>query len=160
MHPLDDIVARAASLADAFRAKHLPVILVNAAGQSPGRTEQGGGHEMPDGWTDLLPELNQHPDDKTVTKYTWGAFHNTDLGEHLVELGITQVVIAGVATSIGVDSTARQAHEHGYNVVLVADAMTDLSHVAHENSINNIFPRLGEMTTVADLLALLDRTGG
>ena len=80
IHPFGEIVGNAAALADAFRAKGLPVVLVNVAGGPAGRTEQGGGGaEFPDGWTDLLPELNQQPGDKTVTKYTWGAFHNTDL---------------------------------------------------------------------------------
>ncbi len=61
-----------------------------------------------------------------MTKRTWGAFTNTGLDEHLKTLGITHIVIAGVATSIGVESTARQAHEHGFNVTLAIDAMTDM----------------------------------
>jgi nicotinamidase-related amidase len=156
VHPFDEVVGNAATLAAAFRAKGLPVVLVNVAGGPSGRTEQGGGaHELPDGWADLLPELNQQPSDKTVTKYTWGAFHNTDLAPHLTELGVTQVVIGGVATSIGVESTARQAHEHGFHVSLVTDAMTDLNPAAHENTISNIFPILGETGTTRDILAFL-----
>jgi nicotinamidase-related amidase len=78
VHPFDDIVANAVKLADAFRAKNPPVVLVNVAGGPPGRIEQGpGGRRFPDGWTDLLPQLNQRSSDKTVTKLTWGAFHNT-----------------------------------------------------------------------------------
>jgi nicotinamidase-related amidase len=156
VHPFGEVVGNAATLAAAFRAKGLPVVLVNVAGGPSGRTEQGGGaHELPDGWADLLPELNQQPGDKTVTKYTWGAFHNTDLAAHLTELGVTQVVIGGVATSIGVESTARQAHEHGFHVSLVTDAMTDLNPAAHENTISNIFPILGETGTTRDILAFL-----
>jgi nicotinamidase-related amidase len=156
VHPFDEVVGNAATLAAAFRAKGLPVVLVNVAGGPSGRTEQGGGaHEFPDGWADLLPELNQQPSDKTVTKYTWGAFHNTDLAAHLTELRVTQVVIGGVATSIGVESTARQAHEHGFHVSLVTDAMTDLNPAAHENTISNIFPILGETGTTSDILAFL-----
>jgi nicotinamidase-related amidase len=156
VHPFDDIVANAAALADAFRARKLPVVLVNAAGGAPGRTEQGNsGHEFPDGWTDLLPALNQQPSDKTVTKFTWGAFHDTDLAEHLRELGVTQVVVVGVATSIGVESTARQAYEHGLHVTLATDAMTDLNPVTHDNTVHHIFPKLGETGTTKDILALL-----
>jgi nicotinamidase-related amidase len=156
VHPFDEVVGNAAALAAAFRAKGLPVVLVNVAGGPSGRTEQGGGaQELPDGWADLLPELNQQPGDKTVTKYTWGAFHNTDLAAHLTDLGVTQVVIGGVATSIGVESTARQAHEHGFHVSLVTDAMTDLNPAAHENTISNIFPILGETGTTSDILAFL-----
>jgi nicotinamidase-related amidase len=156
VHPFDEVVGNAAALAAAFRAKGLPVVLVNVAGGPSGRTEQGGGaQELPDGWADLLPELNQQPGDKTVTKYTWGAFHNTDLAAHLADLGVTQVVIGGVATSIGVESTARQAHEHGFHVSLVTDAMTDLNPAAHDNTISNIFPMLGETGTTGDILTFL-----
>jgi nicotinamidase-related amidase len=156
IHPFDEVVGNAATLAAAFRAQGLPVVLVNVAGGPSGRTEQAmGGHELPDGWADLLPQLNQQPGDKTVTKYTWGAFHNTELAAHLTELGVTQVVIGGVATSIGVESTARQAHEHGFHVTLVTDAMTDLNPAAHDNTISNIFPMLGETGTTRDILTFL-----
>jgi hypothetical protein len=79
------------------------VVLVNVDGAPAGRTEQARGiRQFPTGWTDLVPELNQQPEDYTVTKREWGAFTNTGLEEHLKNLGVTQVVIAGVATSIGV----------------------------------------------------------
>jgi nicotinamidase-related amidase len=72
-------------------------------------------------------------------------------------MGVTQVVVAGVATSIGVESTARQAHELGFNVTLATDAMTDLNADAHANSVTRIFPRLGETGTTTEILDLLDR---
>ena len=74
------------------------------------------------------------------------------------KLGVTQVVIAGVATSIGVESTARQAHELGLNVTLAVDAMTDMNPDAHSNSVTRIFPRLGETGATWEIIALLDRT--
>jgi nicotinamidase-related amidase len=158
VHPFDDVVANAARLAAAFRAKKLPVVLVNVAGGVSGRTDRGArsaGHAFPEGWTDLLPQLNQQPGDKVVTKHSWGAFHNTDLAQHLHDLGVTQVVVTGVSTTSGVESTARQAYEHGFNVTLAVDAMTDLSQAAHDGSIANIFPKLGETGTTDDILALL-----
>ena len=82
----------------------------------------------------------------------WGAFHETGLDQHLKDLGVTQVVLCGIATSIGVESTARYASEHGYHVVLVEDAMTDLDHDAHVHSLTKIFPRLGEVTDTAEVL--------
>jgi nicotinamidase-related amidase len=161
VHPIADIVARTSELADAFRRHRLPVVLVNVSGAAPGRTEQplrtGG---FPAGWTDLVPELNQQPGDHTVTKQTWGAFTNTDLDAHLKTLGVTQVVVAGVATSAGVESTARHAHECGFHVTLAADAMTDMSADAHVNSLTRIFPRLGETGTAREIIDLLDRTRG
>ena len=157
VHPAGEAVKHAGALADAFRRHSLPVVLVNVTGIAPGRTEQARPRgEFPAGWADLVPELNQQPEDHTVTKRTWGAFTNTGLDEHLRKLGVTQVVIAGVATSIGVESTARQAHELGFNVTLAVDAMTDRNADAHANSVTYIFPRLGETGTTQEIMGLLE----
>jgi nicotinamidase-related amidase len=161
-HPGTDVVKRAAALAEAFRRHRLPVVLVNVDSLAPGRTEQQAPNlaAFPADWTELVPELNRQPEDHTATKRTWGAFTNTGLNEHLKSLGVTQVVIAGIATSAGVESTARQAHELGYHVTLAVDAMTDRSTEAHTNSITRIFPRLGETGTTQEIAALLDKKGG
>lgn len=157
-HPTSEVVKRASELADAFRRHGLPVVLVNVAGGAPGRAEQTRStRDFPAGWTDLVPELNQQPTDRTVTKHTWGAFTNTGLEKHLKDLEVTQVVIAGVATSIGVESTARHAHEHGFHVTLPIDAMTDMHADAHHNSITRIFPRLGETGTTQEIIELLNK---
>jgi nicotinamidase-related amidase len=159
-HPTAEVVKHARTLADAFRCHGLPVVLVNVAGGAAGRAEQTRSTQgFPAGWSDLVPELNQQPTDHTVTKQTWGAFNNTGLNEHLKKLGVTQVVIAGVATSIGVESTARQAHELGYHVTLAIDAMTDMNADAHVNSTTRIFPRLGETGTTQEIVVLLDQRG-
>jgi nicotinamidase-related amidase len=156
VHPIAEVVRNAATLADAFRRHSLPVVLVNVAGGAPGRTEQSRSlGELPADWTDLVPELNQQPEDHTVTKRTWGAFTNTGLEKYLKSRGVTQVVIAGVATSIGVESTARHAHEMGFHVTLAVDAMIDMNPDAHLNSITRIFPRLGETGTTQEIIDLL-----
>jgi nicotinamidase-related amidase len=156
-HPVEDVVKHASALANAFRRHDLPVVLVNVSAGAPGRTEQAPRvREFPAGWTDLVPELNQQPQDHTVTKRTWGAFTGTGLEERLKKQGTTQVVIVGVATSSGVESTARQAHECGFNVTLAVDAMTDMNLDAHTNSIMRIFPRLGETGTTREIVAVLD----
>jgi nicotinamidase-related amidase len=155
-HPIADIVNNAARLADAFRSRGLLVVLVNVDGTAPGRAEQSRRvSEFPAGWTDLVPELNRQPGDHLVTKRTWGAFTNTDLEKYLKETGVTQVVITGVATTAGVESTARHAHELGFNVALAVDAMTDMNADAHHNSITRIFPRLGETGTTQQIIDLL-----
>ena len=155
-HPIADIVNNAARLADAFRSRGLLVVLVNVDGTAPGRAEQSRRvSEFPAGWTDLVPELNRQPGDHLVTKRTWGAFTNTDLEKYLKERGVTQVVITGVATTAGVESTARHAHELGFNVALAVDAMTDMNADAHHNSITRIFPRLGETGTMQQIIDLL-----
>ena len=90
-----------------------------------------------------------------MTKKTWGAFTDTGLADTLKAQGVTQVVLCGVATSIGVESTARQAFELGFNVTLAIDAMTDLNADAHANSIARIFPRLGETGTAQEIIDLI-----
>lgn len=156
-HPIGDVVRNAADLAGAFRGRGLPVVLVNVAGTAPGRTTEAlSPGPRPTDWADLIPELNQHTHDHLVTKRTWGAFTNTDLGDYLQDTGATQVVIAGVSTSIGVESTARQAYELGFNVTLAVDAMTDRNAEAHANSITRIFPKLGDIAPTRSIVELLE----
>ncbi len=158
-HPMDGIVERTASLAAAFRKHGLPVVLVNVAGGAPGRTDVSRpASTPPSDWTDIVDALDPRPEDHRITKLRWGAFHGTALDLHLRDHGVTQIVLAGVATSGGVESTARAAYEHGYHVVLATDAMTDRSADAHANSIERIFPKLGETATTAEVLEELERT--
>jgi nicotinamidase-related amidase len=102
-----------------------------------------------------VPELEQHPDDYLVSKQRVGAFIGTSLDDYLRQRGVTQIFLTGVATSLGVESTARSAYDYGYNVVLVVDAMTDRDADAHRHSVEKIFPRLGETATTDDVLKLL-----
>lgn len=157
-HPMDVVVKQASLLAQTFRRRGLPVVLVNADGVAPGRTEQARGQHLPtaEDWTDLIPELNRQPQDHLVTKRTHGAFTNTDLEAYLKAQAVTQVVIVGVATSIGVEATARHAYELGFNVSLAVDAMTDLGLEAHNNSVAHIFPRIGETGATQDVIDLLE----
>ena len=160
IHPIGEVVDRARALIDIFRANSLPVVLVNVAGRAPGRTEQGprASQGLADGWADLLPQLDRQPSDIVVTKRSWGAFATTDLEDRLKAQGVTQVVVTGVATSVGVESTARQAYEQGFNVTLALDAMTDLGEEAHEYSIKNVFPRIGETGSTYEIISLLEST--
>ena len=156
VHPIAGVLASASALASAFRRCRLPVVLVNVAGAAPGRTKRARSlGDLPPDWADLVPELDAQPEDLLVTKKTWGAFTNTDLEARLRGLGVTQVVLAGVATSIGVESTARHAYELGFNVALAVDAMTDLSLEAHDNSVDRIFPRLGETGSTREIVESL-----
>ncbi|MER7195499.1 hydrolase [Streptomyces flaveolus] len=161
-YPGPEVVARAAELAEAFRKEGSPVVLVRVtesedkADGTPGRKDAPSyGGPMPAGWDEIVEDLNSHPGDILVTKRNWGAFYGTDLDLHLRRRGITQIVLAGIATSIGVESTARQAHELGYHVTLATDAMSDMSPEAHANSIERIFPLLGECGTVKEIIELM-----
>lgn len=159
IHPFADILNRTEELLSAFRAEKLPVVLVNVAGRAPGRTEQGprSPQTFAAGWTQLLPELGQQPSDIAVTKRSWGAFATTDLEAQLRAKNVTQLVLTGVATSVGVEATARQAYEQGFNVTLALDAMTDLRREAHEYTIHNVFPRLGETGSTQQIISLLQQ---
>ncbi len=110
-----------------------------------------------EGWTDLLPQLDRQSSDIVVTKRSWGAFATTDLEGQLKARSITQVVVTGVVTSGGVEATARQAYEQGFHVTLALDAMTDLRVEAHEYSIRNVFPRVGETGSTEEIILLLER---
>jgi nicotinamidase-related amidase len=159
-HNVKHVLGNAAALAAAFRRHHLPVVLITVDGRAPGRTDArrnttGSQTPRPAHWAEPAPELDPQPDDIHIRKERWGAFASTDLHQRLQERGVTQTVISGVATSIGVESTARAAHEHGYHVVLATDAMADLDTKAHRHSLKRIFPRLGETATTTDILTAL-----
>jgi nicotinamidase-related amidase len=156
VHPAGEIVERAAFLAAAFRERGLPVVLVRVTGGAPGRNEGTASQGQPPAdWAELVPELNRQDSDIVVTKQTWGAFYGTDLDMQLRRRGVTQVVVAGIATSIGVESTARSAYEHGYHVTVATDAVTDMSAETHANAVERIFPRLGETDTADAIVKLL-----
>ncbi|MFF5293089.1 isochorismatase family protein [Paractinoplanes globisporus] len=166
-HTGPEVLSRAVALAEAFRKYDLPVVLVRVSFQPDGADAAGGRIDggpapaapRPAGWDVLASELTA-PGDIVVTKRNWGAFHGTDLDTQLRRRGVTQIVLAGIATSIGVESTARAAHEHNYHVTLATDAMSDRDPDAHRNSIEKIFPRLGETGTTAEILELLAKTHG
>lgn len=157
---LATVVDNAYSLAAEFRARGLPVVLVTAISGAPGRTDaRRAGRQKPatrpDDWSQPLDDLDPQDSDIRITKRGWGAFQNTKLADVLAERNVTQVILAGVATSIGVESTARCAHERGLHVVLATDAMTDSNADAHRNSLTHIFPRLGETARTRDILTKL-----
>lgn len=160
-----EVVERSARLAEAFRRHKLPVVLVRVSfaadgSDAPiGRTEAPGrGVTPPEGWDRIVDELRTGENDIIVTKHNWGAFYGTDLDVQLRRRGVTQIVLTGIATSIGVESTARAAHEHGYNVTLATDAMSDRDEASHQHAVDRIFPRLGERGTTEEVVELLDRT--
>jgi nicotinamidase-related amidase len=156
VHPSGEIVDRSAQLARAFRERGLPVVLVNVTGAAQGRTDiVRPRFSFPDDWAELVPELEQHADDYLVSKQRIGAFIGTSLHETLRQRGVTQVFLTGVATSSGVEATARSAYDFGYNVVLVVDAMTDRDAEAHRYSVEKTFPKLGETDTTENVLKLL-----
>jgi nicotinamidase-related amidase len=156
VHPIGEIIDRTARLASAFRERGLPVALVNASGQAPGRTDAGRRNfSFPPDWMEFVPELDHQAADVVVTKQRWGAFLGTNLDDSLRQRGVTQIVLTGVATSAGVESTARSAYDLGYNVVFVLDAVTDRDADSHRHCVEKIFPRLGETSTTKEVMIKL-----
>jgi nicotinamidase-related amidase len=148
-------IANAAKLIQLFREKRRPVVLINVVGAAPGRAERKRSGDRPADWAELLPDLGYAPDDIRLSKKTWGAFTGTGLDARLRDLGVTQVVVCGIATSMGVESTSRFAHELGYNVSLPVDAMTDGNPDAHKRSVELVFPWIAETGTTDELIALI-----
>lgn len=156
--PVADVTVRAAALARAFREKKLPVVLVayDFAAAETGRTDVGRrASALPGNFTEFVAELEPDVTDIQLTKRTWSCFAGTPLHALLQERGVTQVVVVGVATSFGVESTARDAFDLGYNVVLPVDVMTDIRAESHENSLARVFPILAETGTADSVLELL-----
>jgi nicotinamidase-related amidase len=146
-------------LAQNFRKAGAPVGLVNVAFSKdrkdvlsqpvdqPNVPPPGG---YPADFSELADGLAQ-PGDLHITKRQWGAFYGTELDLQLRRRGILTIVIGGVATNMGVESTARNAYEHGYGVVFVEDAMSTFTADMHNFAVKTIFPRLGRVVKSADI---------
>lgn len=160
-HSSQSVVANTVKLLDAARSAGAQVVLVHVgfapdfrdALQSPVDEPMRATGERPPDWMDLLPDLKQQPGDVVIFKRQWGAFYGTDLDLQLRRRGLKTIVLCGIATEIGVESTARDAYERGYALVFAEDAMT--GRTAHESSIKNIFPRMGRVRSTAQIVEAL-----
>jgi nicotinamidase-related amidase len=149
-----EVVEAARRLVEGFRAAGALVVPVVAVRPERGRVVDPADPErLP------VPELGTRPGDPLIVKHTWGAFHDTPLDEELRSRGVDTIVLAGIATNMGVESTARAADERDYRLVLVEDAMSGLAAHEHEFAVTSIFPRLGTVTSVAEVLAVLGSDG-
>ncbi|HXB52783.1 MAG TPA: isochorismatase family cysteine hydrolase [Rhizomicrobium sp.] len=156
VHPIAGVTDNIAQLCRAFRKHGRPVILVNVTGRAPGRVEASFNFTPPADWAELIPELEHQPSDYIVTKENISAFYGTALERILRRQGVTQIFLTGVATGSGVEATARQAYDQGFNVVAITDAMTDLDPDMHRHAVEKVFPKIGERTLTAEVLGQLD----
>ncbi len=146
------VLKNANLLADACRKEHIPVILVNVKpnpGLKPDADEVMHATPGPD-WADLV--ITVKPEDILITKKQWGAFYGTDLELQLRRRDITTIILCGISTNIGVESTARFAYEYGFNQVFVEDAMTAGNSTGHATSIQQIFKRIGKVRTTQEVI--------
>jgi nicotinamidase-related amidase len=111
-------------------------------------------------WSEIVPEIGPGPGDIVVTKRQWGAFYGTDLELHLRRRAIRTILLGGIATNFGVESTARDAYERAFEIVFVEDAMASRDAAMHEFAIRSIFPRLGIIRSTANALEALAKPVG
>jgi nicotinamidase-related amidase len=162
-HAAADVVARAARVADALRAAGGTVVLVHVTPSADGKDglkpitdapPQGRG-PMPADWAEIVPELGPRPGDIVITKRQWGAFYGTELDLQFRRRGIDTIILCGISTTMGVESTARDAFERGYQQIFVEDAMAARGAEEHQNTVAVTFPRLGRVRSTEEVLAAL-----
>jgi nicotinamidase-related amidase len=162
-HAAADVVARAARVADALRAAGGTVVLVHVTPSADGKDglkpitdepPQGRG-PMPADWAEIVPELGSRPGDIVITKRQWGAFYGTELDLQFRRRGIDTIILCGISTTMGVESTARDAFERGYQQIFVEDAMAARGAEEHQNTVAVTFPRLGRVRSTEEVLAAL-----
>ena len=99
--------------------------------------------------------MGPKPGDFVITKHQWGAFYGTELDLEFRRRGITTIVLCGIATNIGVESTARFAYEYGYQQIFAEDAMAGINAESHANAVARIFPRMGRVRSTEEIIGAL-----
>lgn len=164
-HDAKTVVANAAKMAQAFRKNGMPVFLVRVSTSPDGKDRLApivdgenpwANRKMPPDWSDIVPELGPEKTDFIITKKQWGAFYGTELDLQLRRRNIETIVLCGIATNIGVESTARFAFEYGYQQIFVEDAMSSRSAEEHNFTVKTTFPRLGRIRKTGDVLLSLE----
>ncbi|ENM1945761.1 hydrolase [Citrobacter braakii] len=158
----NDVVARAAQLAEKFRAHGSPVVMVRV-GWSDDYAEalkqpvdaHAPAKALPENWWNYPSVLGKCASDLEVTKRQWGAFYGTDLELQLRRRGIETIVLCGISTNIGVESTARNAWELGFNLIVAENACSAASAEQHQGSMTHIFPRIARVRSVDEILQAL-----
>ena len=159
-HAAAQVVQNSRKLADAFRVHGAPVIYVrvdlNDFMQLPvDQPHHRGDKPLPAAASEITPSAGFQHGDILVTKRHWGAFAGTDLEQQLKSRGIDTVVLTGISTNAGVESTARQGTGLGFAFVLVEDACSSQNAEHHRFAFENIFPRLTRVRTTDEVLATL-----
>lgn len=160
-HDARKVIGNAVRLADRFRDLGGLVILVRGEPVPPvGLRPEGDIRQPPFGdrasdWADIVRELGPAEDDVVVTKRQWGAFYGTDLELQLRRRGIDTIVLCGIATNRGVESTARFAFEFGFRQIFAEDAMASRSAEEHHNTVSNIFRAIGYVRSTEEIVSII-----
>jgi len=160
-YPARDVIGNAARLVDAFRRNRMPVFLVHVdTAKGPGLTVISDESfprppSMPPDWSEFVPEIAPTPSDIVITKRQWGAFYGTELELQLRRRGMDTIVLCGISTDYGVESTARFAYEYGFQQIFAEDAMTSRSDEQHNAAVTYSFRRMGRVRKTGEILTAL-----
>lgn len=155
------VLEKSSALAESFRGKGAPVVYVhvNFADflQLPvdASLRDPNAAPPPANASEIVPEAGMQEGDLLITKRHWGAFAGTELEAELKKRGVDTVVLGGIATNIGVESTARQGTGLGFAFVIVEDACTTFGAEWQKFAFENIFPRLGKVRKTDEVIAAL-----
>lgn len=160
-HPSGEVVAHTGQLAEAFTEKGAFIVLVRVSSLDgkdmlrPITDLEMPPRPLPEGWDSCVPELARFTGSHTITKRQLGAFHGTELDLQLRRRSIDTIVLCGISTSLGVDTTAREAYQLGYHQIFVEDAMTAGEQEEHDYVCKYIFPRMGRIRSTAEVIQML-----
>ena len=159
-HAAADVVSRSAALAEAVRAAggtavYVHVLVTDILSLPVDQPRPRPSGPISPSASELVPEAGFREGDVLITKRQWGAFYGTNLEQQLRRRGIRTIILAGIATNMGVESTARAAHDQGYELVFAEDAMASLSAEFHQFSVQNIFPIMGKVRSSAEIIEAL-----
>jgi nicotinamidase-related amidase len=165
-HSVAQVLCNANLLIENFHKNNGLVIFVRVAGAADGKdmlkpdcdepmviSRTGGSNvERPKNWSEFSVDLKRLDNDLVVTKKQWGAFYGTELDLELRRRGINTIVLGGIATNYGVESTARDGYERGYKLIFAEDAMASRSAADHDFACKRIFPRIGKVRKVSEII--------
>lgn len=157
----DAVKAAGAELARAFRKAGGLVVLTRVmyhptfadALQQPVDRPLPGGSGLPDNWGHFPADLEVSSADVIIDKQNWGAFYGTGLDLQLRRRKIRTIVLGGIATNMGVESTARAAYEHNYNLIFADEAISSMAAEMHTFAMSTIFPLIGRVRSVPEIIA-------
>jgi Amidases related to nicotinamidase len=160
-YPAQDVIRNAARLVQVFRKNGMPVFLVHVVSTQETILKVNSdlsfsrpNPPLPD-WSEFVPEIAPVLSDIVIGKKQWGAFYGTDLELQLRRRGIDTIVLCGISTDLGVESTARFAYEFGFQQVFAEDAMSAMSTEQHCAAVNFIFKRMGRVRKTSEILTAI-----
>jgi nicotinamidase-related amidase len=160
-HTASEVLSQSAKLAEAVRKTGGVAIYVHVLVTDVVRLPADKMMQRPDApppapdASELVPEAGFREGDVLITKRQWGAFYGTNLEQQLRQRGIRTIILGGIATNMGVESTARAAHDHGYALVFAEDAMSSATEEMHRFSVETIFPIMGRVRSVKEIVEAL-----